>query len=43
MAANLFNADQKMLARQLNLTLPPKPPPKITAAKQIARTPEPVL
>ena len=27
------NADQKLLLRQLNLTLPPQPPPRITAAR----------
>jgi hypothetical protein len=34
-----LNADQKILVRQLNLTLPPQPPPRITAAGQIAAAP----
>jgi transposase len=34
-----LNADQKLLVGQLNLALPPQPPPRITAAGQIARTP----
>ena len=34
-----LNADQKLLVRQLGLNLPPQPPPRITAAGQIARTP----
>ena len=34
-----LNADQKILARQLNLSLPPQPPPRITAARQIAASP----
>lgn len=38
-----LNPDQKLLASQLNLTLPPQPPPKITAAKQITRPTEPAL
>ena len=29
-----LDADQKILARQLDLTLPPQPPPRITAARQ---------
>jgi transposase len=33
-----FNADQKILARQLDLGLPPQPPPRITAARQIDTT-----
>jgi hypothetical protein len=28
-----LNPDQKLLARQLNLTLPPQPPPRLTAAQ----------
>ena len=31
-----LNADQKILLHQLNLTLPPQPPPRITAAGQLA-------
>jgi hypothetical protein len=31
-----LNADQKLLVNQLNLTLPPQPPPRITAAGQLA-------
>ena len=31
-----LNADQKILVRQLNLTLPAQPPPRITAAGQLA-------
>ena len=34
-----LNADHKLLVRQLGLNLPPQPPPRITAAGQIARTP----
>jgi len=36
-----LNADQKILVRQLNLTLPPQPPPRITAAGHIAAAPTP--
>jgi hypothetical protein len=35
------NTDQKMLLRQLGLTLPPQPPPRITAPSR--RTPQPQL
>jgi transposase len=38
-----LNADQKILARQLNLSLPPQKPPKITAARPIAHAPAPAL
>jgi transposase len=38
-----LDADQKILARQLALTLPPQPPPRITAARQTAATPAPAL
>jgi transposase len=31
-----LNADQKLLLNRLNLTLPPQPPPRITAAGQLA-------
>jgi transposase len=31
-----LNADQKLLAGQLNLEMPPQPPPRITAAGEIA-------
>jgi hypothetical protein len=31
-----LNADQKLLINQLRLTLPPQPPPRITAAGQLA-------
>ena len=34
-----LNADQKLLVSQLALNLPPQPPPRITAAGEIARTP----
>jgi transposase len=34
-----LTADQKMLVSQLNLELPPQPPPRITAAGRITRTP----
>jgi len=34
-----LTADQKMLVSQLNLELPPQPPPRITAAGQMTRTP----
>jgi len=34
-----LNADQKLLVSQLGLNLPPQPPPRITAAGEIARTP----
>ena len=35
------NTDQKLLIRQLSLTLPPRPPPRITATGHLVR-PEPV-
>src|SRR5271163_3162818 len=38
-----LDADQKILARQLDLTLPPQPPPRITAARQLAHAPVPAL
>jgi len=38
-----LDADQKILARQLDLTLPPQPPPRITAARQIDHAPVPAL
>ena len=31
-----LNTDQKLLVSRLNLTLPPQPPPRITAADQLA-------
>ena len=34
-----ITADQKLLARQLKLDLPPQPPPRITAPGKIARLP----
>jgi hypothetical protein len=34
-----LNADQKLLVKQLNLELPPQPPPRITAAGKIIRAP----
>ncbi|MGH6805150.1 MAG: IS1634 family transposase [Methyloceanibacter sp.] len=34
-----LDADQKLLVKQLGLTLPPQPPPRITAKGQIAGTP----
>lgn len=34
-----LNADQKLLVKQLNLDLPPQPPPRITATGQIVRLP----
>jgi transposase len=34
-----LNADQKILVTQLNLELPPQPPPRITAAGRMTRTP----
>jgi transposase len=34
-----LTADQKLLARQLKLDLPPQPPPRITAPEKIARLP----
>jgi transposase len=38
-----LNADQKLLAGQLNLEMPPQPPPRITAAGQIAKASIPAL
>jgi transposase len=38
-----LSADQKLLVRQLNLDLPPQPPPRITAARSVPRAPAPVL
>ena len=35
--------DHKILLQQLGLTLPPQPPPRITAAAQIGRQPEPAM
>jgi hypothetical protein len=34
-----LTADQKLLARQLKLDLPPQKPPRITAPEKIARLP----
>jgi len=34
-----LNADQELLVKQLNLDLPPQPPPRITATGQIVRLP----
>src|SRR5712692_11726599 len=34
-----LNADQKLLVKQLNLDLPPQPPPRITAPGKLARAP----
>jgi transposase len=36
-----LRADQKLLVRQLNLDLPPQPPPRITAQQPVRRTPVP--
>ena len=36
-----LNPDQRILVRQLNLALPPQPPPRITAARRIAPVPAP--
>jgi hypothetical protein len=38
-----LNPDQKLLVRQLNLELPPQPPPRITAAGQVVRPRTPVV
>jgi hypothetical protein len=38
-----LNADQKLLVRQLNLDLPPQPPPRITAAHYVPRATAPAL
>ena len=38
-----LSADQKLLVRQLNLDLPPQPPPRITAAHSVQRAPTPAL
>jgi transposase len=38
-----LNADQKILASQLNLEMPSQPPPRITPAGQIAKAPTPAL
>src|SRR5215469_881728 len=38
-----LNPDQKLLASQLNLETPPQPPPRITAAGEIAKASTPVL
>lgn len=38
-----LNLDQKLLVRQLNLELPPQPPPRITAAGQAVRLHAPVV
>ena len=34
-----LSADQKLLVRQLNLDLPPQPPPRITATQPVRRAP----
>ena len=34
-----LTADQKLLVQQLNLDLPPQPPPRITAPENIVRLP----
>jgi hypothetical protein len=34
--------DQQLLLEQLKLTLPPQPPPRITATGTLVRHPEPV-
>ena len=38
-----LNADQKLLLRRLDLTLPPQPPPRITAAGQLTSSPQPAM
>ena len=38
-----LNADRKLLVRQLNLDLPPQPPPRITANGQLTRSLQPAL
>jgi transposase len=38
-----LNADQKLLVRQLDLNLPPQPPPRITATGQLTRSPQPAM
>ncbi len=35
-----LNTDQKLLVAHLNLNLPPQPPPRITAAGQLAPSPQ---
>ena len=37
------SADQRLLVCQLNLDLPPQPPPRITAAQSLQRSPAPAL
>jgi hypothetical protein len=37
------NADQKLLMRQLGLTLPPQPPPRITALAPAVQHPQPAM
>jgi hypothetical protein len=36
-----LNADQRLLVEQLNLSLPPQPPPRLTAAGKLERAPTP--
>ena len=38
-----LNADQKLLVKQLNLNLPPQPPPRITAPRKLARAATPPM
>jgi hypothetical protein len=38
-----FNADQKLLVKQLKLDLPPQPHPRITATATTARVPASAL
>ena len=37
------NSDQKLLLRQLDLTLPSQPPPRITAPAPAAQHPQPAM
>jgi hypothetical protein len=37
------NCDQKLLLRQLDLTLPSQPPPRITAPAPTAQHPQPPM
>jgi hypothetical protein len=36
-----LNADQRLLVEQLNLSLPPQPPPRLTPARKLKRAPTP--
>jgi hypothetical protein len=38
-----LTAEQKLIVRQLKLDLPPQPPPRVTSAERLTRSPIPAL